>query len=142
MGTMARIDLMDRLDAVLPWVNHADEARQILGVMARISGAASAAVFCERGGGLHFLAGDRLSEDVVAAIDGAWRVQRSRVLTGTVFTESGAPEGEGVRSWLMWMRRRDEGGLDTVYFAGPDLRPLEACSARMLRLATLLDRLH
>jgi hypothetical protein len=143
MGTMARIDLMDRLEAVLPRVNPADEARQILGVMARICGAASAAVFFERGGGLRWLAGDRLADEVVAAIEGAWRAQRRRVLTGTAFTEPGTPAGQSPgRSWLMWMRRPDHGGLDAVYFAGPDLRPLDACSARLTRLAALLGRLR
>lgn len=143
MGTMGRIDLMDRLEAVLPRVNPADEARQILAVMARICRAASAAVFFERGGVLLWLAGDPLSDDVVTAIKGAWRTQRSRVLTGTAFTEPGAPAGESrVRSWLMWMRRPEDGGLDALYFAGPDLRPFDACSLRLMRLAALLGRLH
>src|SRR5688500_10581879 len=103
MGAMARGDLMDRLEAVLPRVDPADEARQILGVMARICGAASAAVFFERGEALSWLAGDRLSDDVVAAIGGAWWTQRSRVLTGTTFTEPRARAGEKpVRSRLMW----------------------------------------
>ena len=137
---MAREDLMDRLEAVLPRVNAAEEARYILAVMARISGAASAAVFFERGGMLRWLAGARLSDDLVAAIKGAWWTQRSRVLTGTTFTEPRAAAGP-VRSRLMWMRRPEDGGLDAVYFAGPDLRPLEACSARLKRLATLLGRL-
>ena len=60
MGVLAMGDLMDRLEAVLPRVDPADEARQILAVMARICGAASAAVFFERGGVLRWLAGDRL----------------------------------------------------------------------------------
>ena len=76
MGAMARSDLMDRLEAVLPRVDPADEARQILGVMARICRAASAAVFFERGGVLRWLAGDRLSDDVATAIERAWRSQR------------------------------------------------------------------
>jgi hypothetical protein len=140
---MARIDLMDRLDAVLPRVNPADEAREILAVMARICRAASAAVFFERGGVLRWLAGDRLSDDVATAIKGAWWTQRSRVLTGTAFTEPGARAGESpVRSWLMWIRRPEDGGLDAVYFSGPDLRPLDDCSFRLMRLAALLGRLH
>ena len=140
---MARIDLMDRLEAVLPRVDPADEARQILGVMARICRAASGAVFVERSRELRWLAGDRLSDDLVIAIKGAWWTQRSRVLTGTTFTEPGAPAGASpVRSWLMWMRRPNDGGLDTVYFAGPDLRPLDACSVRLKRLAVLLGRLQ
>ena len=143
MGTMARIDLMDRLEAVLPRVNPADEAVQILAVMARICGAASAAVFFERGGVLRWLAGDRLSDDVVTAIEGAWWTQRSRVLTGMTFTEPRARAGENpVRLRLMWMRGPQDGGLDAVYFAGPDLRPLEACSIRLRRLAALLGRLR
>lgn len=143
MGTMARTDLMDRFDAVLPRVDSADEAGQILRVMARICRAASAAVFFERGGVLRWLAGDPLSDDVATAIATAWKSQRNRVLTGTAFTEPGAPGGEGpIRSWLMWMRRPDDGGLGAVYFAGPDLRPLDVCSARLMRLAALLARLH
>ena len=143
MGVMGRIDLMDRLDAVLPRVDPADEAREILAVMARICWAASAAVFFERGGALRWLAGDPLSDDVVRAIKGAWRMQRTRILTGTAFTEGAAPASEPpVRSWLMWMRRSEDGGLDAAYFAGPDLRPLDACSVRLMKLAALLGRLH
>ena len=143
MGTMARIDLMDQLDAVLPRVNPADEAREILAVMARICRAASAAVFFERGGALRWLAGDLLPDDVVTAIRSAWRSQRSRVLTGTAFTEPGSsPREHSARSWVMWMRRPGDGGLDAVYLVGPDLRPLDACSVRLTRLAALLGRLH
>ena len=143
MGVLAKGDLMDRLEAVLPRVNPADEARQILGVMARICRAASAAAFFERGGVLRWLAGDLLSDDVATAIKSAWRAQRSRVLTGTAFTEPDAPAaGSPGRSWLMWMRHPEDGGLDAVYFAGPDLRPLDACSVRLMRLAALLGRLH
>ena len=143
MGVPAMGDLMDRLEAVLPRVDAAEEARQILGVMARICRATSGAVFVERSGELCWLAGDRLSDDVVTAIEGAWWTQRSRVLTGTTFTEPRAPAGEiRVRLRLMWMRRPEDGGLDAVYFAGPDLRPLEACSIRLKRLAALLGRLH
>jgi hypothetical protein len=138
---MARIDLMDRLEAVLPRVDSADEARAVLAVMARICRAASAAVFFERGGVLEWLAGDRLSDEVANGIDRAWRLQRRRVLTGTAFTDT--PGGESpARSRLMWMRRPQEGGLDAVYFAGPDLRAIEACSGRLIRLAGLLGRLH
>jgi hypothetical protein len=140
MGGLARDDLMDQLEAVLPRVNPADEARYILAVMARICGAASAAAFFERGGTLRWLAGDRLSDELVVAIEGAWWTQRSRVLTGTTFTEPRAAAGR-LRSRLMWMRRAEDGGLDAVYFAGPDLRPLEACSVRLNRLAALLGRL-
>ena len=143
MAAMPRIDLMDRLEAVLPRVNPADEARQILGVMARICRAVSAAVFFERGGALRWLDGDRLPDDVATTIRSAWRSQRSRVLTGTAFTEPGSPPREhSVRSWVMWMRRPGDGGLDAVYLAGPDLRPLDACSVRLTRLAALLGRLH
>lgn len=141
MGTMARIDLMDRLDAVLPRVNPAEEAGEILAVMARISRAGSAAVFFEQDGVLRWLAGDPLADDVASAIRSAWRSQRSRVLTGTAFTELAPSAGES-RWLLMWMRRPEEGGLDAAYFAGPDLRPLDACSARLTRLAALLGRLH
>jgi hypothetical protein len=141
MATVARIDLMDRLEAVLPRVEPADEAREILGVMARICRAASAAVFFERDDVLCWLAGDPLSDEVASAIRGAWRTQRSRVLTGTAFTEAGPPEA-AIRSWLMWMRRPEDGGLDAVYFAGPALRPFDAYSARLMRLAALLGRLH
>jgi hypothetical protein len=140
---MARIDLMDQLEAVLPRVNVADEAREILAVMARICRATAAAVFFERSGVLEWLAGDRLSDGVANGIDHAWRSQRRRVLTGTAFTEWTTPAGEHpTRSRLMWMRRPQDGGLDAVYFAGPDLRPIEACSARLVRLAGLLVRLN
>ena len=144
MRTMTRIDLMDQLDAVLPRVHPADEARQILGVMARICRAASAAVFFERGGLLRWFAGDALSHDVATAIKSAWQSQRTRILTGTAFTEAIALAGEDrpVRSWLMWLRRPEDGGLDAVYFAGPDLRPLDACSDRLTKLAALLRGLH
>ena len=141
MGAMARIDLMDQLNAILPRVNPAEEAREILRVMARICRAGSAAVFFEQDAVLRWLAGDALPDDVAAAVRSAWRSQRSRVLTGTAFTEIAAPEGES-RWLLMWMRRPEEGGLDAAYFAGPDLRPLDACSARLTRLAALLGRLH
>ena len=143
MGAMARIDLMDQLEAVLPRVDSAEEAREVLAVMARICRAASAAVFFERGGVLEWLAGDRLSDDVASAIDRAWRSQRRRVLTGVAFTEGAAGAGDRPdRSRLMWIRRPQDGGLDAVYFAGPDLRPIDACSARMMRLAGLLGQLN
>ena len=90
---MARIDLMDQLEAVLPRVDSAEEAREVLAVMARICRAASAAVFFERGGVLEWLAGDRLSDDVASAINRAWRSQRRRVLTGVAFTEGAAGAG-------------------------------------------------
>jgi hypothetical protein len=142
MGAMARIDLMDQLEAVLPRVDTADEARAVLAVMARICRAASAAVFFERRGVLEWLAGDRPSDDVANGIDRAWRSQRRRVLTGVAFTEWAAGAGERPdRSRLMWMRRPQDGGLDAVYFAGPDLRALDACSARLARLAGVLGRL-
>jgi hypothetical protein len=140
---MARIDLMDRLETLLPRVDPAEEAGQIVGVMARICRAASAAVFFERGGRLRWLAGDPLPDDVHVAVKTAWRVQRRRVLTGTALTESVAlAAGAPVRSGLMWLRRPLDGGLDAVYFAGPDLRPLDGCSGRLMRLAALLERLH
>jgi len=143
MATMGRIDLMDRFDAVLPRVDPADEARQILGVLARICRASSAAVFFERAGALGWIAGDSLSEEVATAVKSAWVYQRRRVLTGTAFTETGASgAGSPISSRLMWMRRPEDGGLDAVYFAGPDLRPLDGCSRRLVRLATLLGRLH
>ena len=113
MGTMARIDLMDQLDAILPRVNPAEEAREILRVMARICRAGSAAVFFEHDGALRWLAGDPLSDDVATVIRSAWRSQLSRVLTGTAFTELAAPEGQS-RWLLMWMRRPEEGGLDAA----------------------------
>lgn len=141
MGAMARVDLMDRLEAVLPRVNRAEEAGQILGVMARICGAASAAVFFERRGVLRWLAGDRLGDTVVTAIREAWWSQRRRVLTGSAFTEG--PAGTGViHDWVMWLRRPRDGGLDAVYFAGPGLRPWEDCSTRLARLAVLLVSLQ
>ena len=143
MGAMARFDLMDQFEAVLPRVDSAEEAAAILAVMARISRAASAAVFFERDEVLEWLAGDRLSDDVATAIDNTWRSQRRRVLTGTAFTESGTPGHQSpVPSRLMWMRRPHDGGLDAVYFAGPDLRPINTCSPRLIRLATLLGRLR
>lgn len=143
METMGRIDLMDRFDAVLPRVDPADEARQILGVMARICKASSAAVFFEQDDALGWIAGDPLSDDVAGSIKSAWLSQRRRVLTGTAFTEPGAAVGGTPgRSRLMWMRRPEDGGLDAVYFAGPDLRPLEICARRLTRLAVLLGRLH
>jgi hypothetical protein len=132
-------DLMDRFEAVLPRITPADEARQILAVMAQICRAASVAAFIERDGVLRWLAGDLQSREVVTAIRGTWGSQHSRVLTGTAFTEPGAPGGEiPVRSWLLWMRRPEDGGLYAVYFAGPDLRPLDDCSVRLMRLAALL----
>jgi hypothetical protein len=143
MATMETSDLMDQLAAVLPRVDPAVEAGAILAVMARICRAPSAAVFFERGGVLQWLAGERLPERDAAAISSLWRSQRRRVLTGTAFTESVATAGEGpVRSRMMWMRRPHDGGLDAVYFSGPDLRPLDGCSSRLIRLAALLARLH
>ena len=143
MGAMARIDVMDQLEAVLPRVDVAEEAGAVLAVMARISRAASAAVLFERGGVLEWLAGDRLPDDVAYRIDHAWRSQRRRVLTGTAFTQWTTPAGEDpTPSRLMWIRRPQDGGLDAVYFAGPDLRSIEACSARLIRLAGLLGRLN
>jgi hypothetical protein len=134
---------MDRLEAVLPRVDAAEEAGRIVRVMARITRSASAAVFFERGGALRWLAGDHLSPRMAAVIRRAWRAQRRRILTGTAFSEPGTPAGETpVPSWLMWMRRPAARGLDAVYFAGPELRPLEACSAHLIRLAALLGRLH
>lgn len=140
MGAMARSDLMDRLESVLPRVNPADEAREILVVMARISRAAYAAVYIEREDGLRWLAGDRLPENVDTAIERAWRLQRSRVLTGTAFTEP-AGEMNPDPSRLIWLRRPMDGGLDAVYLAGPGLRPLQACAGRLVRIAALLTRL-
>jgi hypothetical protein len=142
MGAMARIDLMDRLEAVLPRVNRAEEARQILGVMARICGAASAAVFFERRGVLRWLAGDRLSEDATAAIRTAWWAQRRRVLSGAAFSDAPDMETAEMPAWVMWLRRPRDGGLDAVYFAGPRLRPLEQCASRLDRLGALLMRLQ
>ena len=134
---------MDQLEAVLPRVDTAEEAREVLAVMARICRAASSAVFFERGGVLEWLAGDQLSDDLANAIDRAWRSQRRRVLTGVAFTEGPAAAGDRPgRSRLMWIRRPRDGGLDAVYFAGPDLRPVDACSARMVRLAGLLGQLN
>jgi hypothetical protein len=143
MGAMAGFDLMDRFEAVLPGMNPADAAGEILAVMARIGRAASAAVYIEREDGLRWLAGDRLPSEVGVAIERAWQSQRSRILTGTSFTEQGAADGEGNPdpSWLIWMRRPVDGGLDAVYLAGPGLRPLGACSARLIRVAALLARL-
>jgi hypothetical protein len=143
MEIMGRTDLMDRFDALLPRVDPADEARQILGVMARICKASSAAVFFERRNSLGWIAGDRLSDEVHTAIKIAWVKEGRRVLTGTAFTELGAPAGEPASAArLMWMRQPEDGGLDAVYFAGPGLRPLETCARRLLRLAALLARLH
>jgi len=141
MGAMGRSDLMDRFDAMLPRVDPAEEAGQILGVMARICRASSAAVLFERGGALRWVAGDRLPEDVGKSIQSAWLAQRNRVLSGTAFTEAGETAGQH-RSRLMWMRRPEDGGLDAVYFAGPDLRPLDVCSRRLMRLVGLMRRLQ
>ena len=141
METMGRSDLMDRFDAMLPRVDPADEAGQILGVMARICRASSAAVLFERGGALGWVAGDRLPEAVDRSIRDAWLAQRKRLLSGTEFTEAGETAGQ-VRSRLMWMRRPQDGGLDAVYFAGPDLRPLDVCARRLTRLVALMRQLH
>ena len=143
MGAMARVDLLDQFEAVLPRMDSADEAGAILAVMARICRASSAAVYFERSGSLVWLAGNRLSDEMAAVIHRAWRAQRSRILTGIAFSEPGTPAGETlIASWLMWVRRPADGGLDAVYFAGPDLRSIDTCSVRMLRLATLLAGLH
>jgi hypothetical protein len=139
METMGRSDLMDRFDAVLPRVDPAEEAGQILGVMARICRASSAAVLFERAGMLVWIAGDRLPEDVDRSIQSAWAAQRRRVLSGTAFTEAGVTAG-GLRSRLMWIRRPEDGGLDAVYFAGAELRPLDLCARRLMRLVALMRR--
>lgn len=140
MEAMGRIDLMDRFDAVLPHVDPADEARQILGVMARICRASSSAVFFERGGALGWIAGDPLSNEVITAIKIAWVSERRRVLTGTAFTEmETAATG---RSMVLWVRQPEISGLDAIYFAGPDLRTLHVSPRRLMRLAALLGRLH
>jgi hypothetical protein len=142
MEAMARNDLLDQLAAVLPRVDPADEARQILGVMARICGAGSSAVFFDSGNDLRWLAGDSLSDQETATIHRAWHLQNARLLSGTAITETKA-EGNGAIGFrLLWMRRPADGGLDAVYFAGRGLRPLGACGARLLTLAALLGRLH
>ena len=139
---MARNDLLDQLDAVMPRVDPADGARQILAVMARICGAGSSAVLFESGNVLRWLAGDSLSDEVAAMIQRAWRVQSARVLTGTAFTESRAESNGAIGFRLLWIRGPADGGLDAVYFAGRGLRPLEACGPGLARLAALLGRLH
>lgn len=139
---MARNDLLDQLDAVLPRVDPADEARQILGVMARICGAASSAVLFEREKELRWMAGDALSDDVAAMIQHAWQLQSTRVLTGTAFMESPAATNGGIGCRLLWIRRPADGGLDAAYFSGRGLRPLDTCGLRLTRLAALLRRLH
>ena len=140
MGAMGRSDLMDRFDAMLPRVDAAEEAGQILGVMVRICRATSAAVLFDRDGALGWVAGDRLPAAVARSIQDAWQAQRKRVLSGTAFTEAGETAG-GIRSRLMWMRRPEDGGLDAVYFAGAELRPLDLCARRLMRLVALLRRL-
>lgn len=137
-----KVDLMDALDAVLPRVDPAEEAREIVGVMARIAHAATGALLVERHDTLQWLAGDPLPRGTARSIRAAWRAQRRRLLSGMAFTEAPAPASRPVRTWLMWIRRPDEAGLDAVYLAGVNLRPLTACSAPLSRLATLLARIN
>ena len=135
---METVDLMDQLEAVLPRMDPAQEAQEIVTVMARVIRAESAAVFVERGGALHWLAGDPLSNDAGTPIRSAWSAQQRRLLSGTAFTEAPAPALRPMHAWLMWMRRPEDAGLDVIYFAGTNLRPLRACSAPLERLAALL----
>lgn len=136
------MDLMDALEAVLPRVDPVEEAREIVGVMARITRAASAALFVERDDTLQWLTGDPLPTGAAKTIRAAWRAQRQRLLSGTAFTEAAAPPSRPVRTWLMWIRRPGNAGLDAVYFAGINLRPLTSCSAPLARLAALLVRVR
>lgn len=131
---------MDALEAVLPRMDPVEEAREIVGVMARITRAASAALFVERDDTLQWLAGDPLPRETARSIRTAWRAQRQRLLSGTAFTEAPPPSAPPLRTWLMWIRRPGNACLDAVYFAGINLRPFTSCSAPMARLAALLAR--
>jgi hypothetical protein len=135
-------DLFDAIYAVLPHADPTEEARQIVGVMARISRAASASLLVERDGALHWLTGDRLAIDTTTTIRSAWKSQRRRLLSGTTITEAPVPVRRPVRTWLMWIRRPGDAGLDAVYFAGSNLRPLSACASPLARLAALLVRVR
>jgi hypothetical protein len=135
------MDLMDELDAILPRVDPAEEVREILAVMAKISRAASAALLVERDGTLQWLAGDPVPRDSATTIRSAWRAQRQRLLSGTAFAEAPGPVRRPMRTWLMWIRRPGNAGLDAVYFAGVNMRPLTSCAAPLGRLAGLLVRI-
>ena len=56
--------------------------------------------------------------------------------------EAPPPPACSVRTWLMWIRRPGNAGLDAVYLAGAHLRPFTGCSAPMARLGALLARIH
>jgi hypothetical protein len=140
MEMLASGDLMDRFEAVLPRTDRADDARRILDVMAGICRAASAAALRERAGKMRWLAGDRVPDDVMAAIRQALASQRARVLSGTTFTDA-ASGGGSARAWLMWTRRPNDHGFDVVYLAGPALRPHEDAAEHLARLAGLLGGL-
>jgi hypothetical protein len=47
-----------------------------------------------------------------------------------------------MRTWLMWIRRPGDAGLDAVYFAGANLRPLTDCAGPLARLAAILIRVE
>ena len=136
------IDLLDELEAVLPRVGPIDQAREIVAVMARISRAASVARFVERAGTLQWLAGDTLPTETATTIRSAWQAQRLRLLSGTAFTEAPAPVRRPMSAWLLWIRRPGDAGLDAVYLAGANLRPLSSCGAPLLRLGALLVRIQ
>jgi hypothetical protein len=133
------MDLMDALEAVLPRTDPAAEAREIVGVMARISRAATAALFVESEGSLQWAAGDRLPERTAKMIRRAWTSQRERLGSGIAFSESAGRPGP-VATVLMWIRRPGDAGLDALYFAGVDLRPPSACGGALSRLGALLAR--
>jgi hypothetical protein len=140
MKMAGTVDLMDALADVLPRVDPRDEAREVVAVMARITRAASSTLFVERAGALQWLAGDAPSSEAATTIRSAWTSQRQRLLSGTAFTEAPAPARRPMRSWLMWIRRPGNAGLDVVYFAGVNLRPPGTCAAPLSLLAALLVR--
>jgi hypothetical protein len=137
------MDLIDALEAVLPRPDPVQEAQEIVGVMARITRAATAALFVESAGSLQWVAGDRLPTHTSTTIRSAWTGQRQRLLSGTAFSESSVAAAPGrVATLLMWIRRPGDGGLDALYFAGVDLRPPAACGGALARLAALLVRIQ
>ena len=141
MGMMARSDLMERLEAVLPQADVADTARRIVEVMAEIAGAALAAAFRERAGMIRLVAGERPSDRTIAAIKAALRTRRGAGRASIPIVAP--PVGGGGRggSWVFWSGRPHDAELDVIYFEGPRLRAGGDSSPRLARLAALLGEL-
>jgi len=140
MGLMARGDLMDRLEAVLPHADTTETAHRVVEAMARICRATTAAAYRERGGMLRWIAGDHLPGGALAAVKTALRARRG-ASRGPIRNAAMATDTGRGASWVYWSGRPHDAELDVVYFDGTRLRDHAECGPRLARLMALLGEL-